>query len=365
MPPSSAQPTLSSVGEFRIIAGLARRFGHTNQAILRGIGDDAAVVRSAASERLLASTDLLTEGIHFDLAYTSFYALGYRAAVANLSDIAAMGGLPRYFLVAVAAPPFRTQSELEALYRGMMRAGRPFGIRLIGGDTSASCRDLCLCPTVLGTVEPTHVMYRSGARQGDYLYVTGTLGDSLAGFQILRRTAGKDSPGDRGSHRALKPHERHLIKRHLFPTPRIPEGRLFSTRRLATAAIDISDGLAGDLGHLTEQSGVGAELEASTIPISPALRKYAAERGLDAVEVALTGGEDYELLVAVPPRQAARLERLATQRGHTCTRIGIIRSKRFGLRLRDEHGKSRRVKSHSYQHFTMNGKDHSELWCSR
>lgn len=364
MPRSSYPATLSILGEFQIIAGLARRFGRTNRAVVRGIGDDAAVVRSTAHERLLASTDLLTEGIHFDLAYTSFYDLGYRAAVANLSDIAAMGGVPQYFLVAVAAQPFRTQSEIDALYRGLMRAGRTFRVQLIGGDTSASFRDLCLCLTVLGTVEPAHVLYRSGARQGDYLYVTGTLGDSLAGFQILRRTAGRDTPADQGPRRALKPYERHLIKRHLSPTPRIPEGRLFSTQRLASAAIDISDGLAGDLAHLTEQSGVGAELEASTIPISPSLRRYAAERGLDAVELALTGGEDYELLVTVPPRQAARLERLAGQRGLTCTRIGAIRSKRSGLRLRDLHGRSRRLGSHSYQHFTVTGNEHSELRCS-
>lgn len=316
--------------------------------MLRGIGDDAAIIRPPANHLLLLSTDLLAEGIHFDLATATFEDIGYKAAAANLSDIAAMGGVPQHLLVAVAIPGSCKSSEIERLYRGLMRACRLYGVELVGGDTSASRQGLFIGVTVTGIAEPGQALTRDGANVGDLLYVTGTLGDSLAGLNILRtRIRAKEEAGE-GQH---KRHLRYLIERHLRPTPRIEEGQLLATHHLATAAIDLSDGLAGDLAHVCEESRVGAEIEIAALPLSSACRWYAAAHHLDPIRLALTGGEDYELLFTVSPGNRVKLDRLTQRTRCRFSCIGMIRPKGFGLRVKHRNGSSRRLTTASYQHF--------------
>ncbi len=344
----------SRLDEFRLIRDLHRRFGRTGPSVLCGIGDDAAIIRPFPGHHLILTTDLLAEGVHFNLGTATFEDVGYKAAVANLSDIAAMGGIPHYVLVALALPASCTPVAVEQFYQGLMGACRSHGVQLVGGDTSSSLRGVFISLTMTGSVEPRRALTRDGAREGDLVYVTGTLGDSLAGLTLL--AAGRTSRSAGGTRRSRlllhgDRYRRALILRHLRPTPRLKEGRLLATHRLATAAIDVSDGLSGDLAHVCEQSNVGAEIEAAALPLSPACRAYAAAAGLDPVGIALRGGEDYELLFTVPPDKRTTLERRAREAGYRISRIGTIQPKQLGLRLKGRDGVSRRLRILSYRHF--------------
>ncbi len=335
----------SSLNEFALIDSLRRQHGRGNASTVRGIGDDAAVIAPPAGRHLVLTTDLLAEGIHFDLSTASLEDVGYKAAIANLSDVAAMGARPEHVLVALAIPASRTRADVLRLYKGLMTACRPYGVSLIGGDTSASSKGLFVSLTVTGTVPAGRALLRSGARVGDLIFVTGTLGDSLAGLRLLSRK------GRKAAARLTPSARRFLIARHCRPVAHCRFGQLLSRHRLATAAIDLSDGLSGDLRHICEQSSVGAEIDAAALPLSPALRTYAASTRTDPARLALQGGEDYELLFTVPPSKKSRLARLAAQPGRRLTRIGIIRPKRFGVQLRDTAGTLRLLPALSYVHF--------------
>jgi thiamine-monophosphate kinase len=226
----------------------------------------------------------------------------------------------------------------------MMAACRPHHVQLIGGDTSASGTGWFLSLTLVGTAPPRKALFRNGARIGDDLYVTGTIGDSLAGLRLLNEPPRATTLSAR--------RRKFLIGRHLRPTARIAEGQWLSSQCFATSAIDLSDGLSGDLRHICENSHVGAELDLGAIPLSPACRAYAAARKLDPVDLALTGGEDYELLFTVSPRQRRRLEQSAIEQGFSITCIGTIRNYRFGMQALTPHGTRHRLVVTSYEHFT-------------
>lgn len=338
-----------TVQEFALIRTLQRRFARQAPLLVRGIGDDAAVIAVSPGTWWHLTTDLLAEGVHFDLRTASPESVGYRAAVANLSDIAAMGAVPRYLLTSLAVPKTFTSAQIYRLYGGLMKACRPQGVRLIGGDTSASKSGLFLSITLIGTTAAGKALFRHGARVGDRIYVTGTLGDSLAGLQLL--TAGSIPSTRKASTPLSRSHRRFLVNRHLHPAARLAEGQWLSHDRLATAAIDLSDGLSGDLRHICEESGVGAELDLGRFPISTACRRYAARHRLQPVRLALTGGEDYELLFTVSPRNQSTVERRARARGYHITCIGTIRPRRFGIRMTSQDGKSQPVPMTSYEHF--------------
>ena len=341
----------SKIHEFDLIRSLHRRYGRRSPSVIQGIGDDAAVITSQADEWTVLTTDLLTEGIHFDLRTATMADIGFRAAAANLSDIAAMGATPQYLLISLAIPRTGTSRHVYQLYRGMMAACRPHHVGLIGGDTSASSSGWFLSVTLIGIVPRRKALFRSGARVGDFLYVTGTIGDSLAGLKLLN----EPSPGTKRDPWAATlsmKHRQFLIKRHLRPIARIAEGQWLSTHRLATSAIDISDGLSGDLRHICEESHVGADIDLSALPLSPACRAYVTSRKLDPVYLALTGGEDYELLFTVSPRQRQRLERTAIEKGFSLTCIGTIHPFRFGMQALSSRGQRRRLINTSYEHFT-------------
>ncbi len=335
------------IQEFPLIRQLQHRHERRSPLIRKGIGDDAAVVSIPAGDWAVLTTDLLTEGVHFDLRTASPMSVGYRAAMANLSDVAAMGATPRFLLVSIAIPPTLRATEIHALYRGLMAACDQHHVHLIGGDTSASRQGLFLSITLLGTTARGHALFRKGARVGDGIYVTGTLGDSLAGLQLLTHR--------RGSHRrgGLAEADRDfLINRHRHPTARVREGLWLNQAQLATAAIDVSDGLSGDLRHVCEESQVGAEIALATLPISPACRAYADTQKIDPGALALAGGEDYELLFTVAADDEQKLERQARARRFLVTRVGRIRPRRFGLQSVAFDGTRAPLPITSYRHFT-------------
>ena len=335
--------------EFDLIRTLQQRHRRHDPSVIRGIGDDAAIVTSGAGKWSLLTTDLLAEGIHFDLRTATMADIGFRAAVANLSDIAAMGGTPQYLLVSLAIPRTGTNSQVHQLYRGMMAACRPHRVTLIGGDTSASANGWFINITLVGRVPPRKALLRNGARAGDLLYVTGTVGDALVGLMLLN-----ESPSKKRLSRtaAISPtHRQFLIGRHLRPTARLAEGQWLSAHRFATSAIDLSDGLSGDLRHICEESHVGVALDLSALPLSPACRAYAASRKLDPAALALTGGEDYELLFTLPPRRKAEVERAATLHRFRITCIGAIRQARHGIHAIGQDRTPHPLPSSSYEHF--------------
>jgi thiamine-monophosphate kinase len=346
MASSARSQANSRIREFELIRVLKRRYGSTGSGIVRGIGDDAAVIASGRTRRYLVTTDLLAEGIHFERRTAAFTDIGFRAAAANLSDIAAMGGTPQYLLVALAMPRDATARQVEQLYEGMMAACRPHRVKLIGGDTSASKDGWFINIILIGSSDSDRILLRSGARIGDDLYVTGTLGDSRAGLEVLPRARAMAYA------RALPAaHRRFLIQRHLRPTARIREGRWLSKGRWATSAIDVSDGLSGDLRHLCTESRVGALVDVSALPISPACRQYALSVKQDPHVLALAGGEDYELLFTVPARLRRRFERASATQRLRINRVGRMTPSEEGLRMMLPDGRQRPLPSSSYEHF--------------
>ena len=345
--PSSNRRRVSDSSEFRLIQDIRQQSssGHKYSSLLKGIGDDAAIIQFIQNEHLLVSTDLLIEGIHFDLKLTSFREIGHRAIIANLSDIAAMGGIPRYVLTSVAIPPTYSLTDVRALYRGLLSCCDQNKLQLIGGDTSASKKGMFLGITILGTVESSGALPRGGAKIGDKIYVTGTLGDSYAGLKLLH------SKRNQPTHRLEKRISQFLINRHLRPTPRIDIGRWLSTHRLATAAIDLSDGLSGDLGHVCRESRVGAMIDATKIPISPQCRSFARRKHLNPISIALEGGEDYELLFTVPAQFQSQLTAIESHHGVQITSIGTIEPQKCGMRIKLANGVSHPLVPTSYEHF--------------
>lgn len=328
----------SHIGELELIQRLrqATRVPRALRgSVVAGIGDDAAILRLRPGRVLLATTDLLAEHVHFDLTCTPYRQLGYKAAMANFSDIAAMGGIPRFVLIALALTPRESPRDVEALYAGVHAACRRADVALVGGDTSASHRDLFLTVVALGEAAPREVLRRSTAHAGDHLYVTGTLGDAQAGLELLR---------------ARKRTSSYLTGRHLAPTARLHEARLLAENRLASAAIDLSDGLAGDVRHICEESRVGCLLDARKFPLSPALLTHARSLRRNPVAYALSGGEDYELLFTVPPAKVSRVEGLIRRRQLRATAIGLVTPARQGLRIIGADGSVRPLAAKGYEH---------------
>lgn len=309
-----------------------------------GIGDDAAVVRAGGDGAWVFTTDLLAEHIHFTRTTTPFLDLGYKSGAANLSDLAAMGASPRYLLIDLALPLTLSRAQVLAFYRGLSAVCRPHQVCVIGGDTSASRSDLFIAVTAIGRMDAAPAIQRSGARVGDLVYVSGTLGDSLAGLTLLQ---GADRRTTALSHSA----RRFLLARHRRPTPRIALGLALARHRLATAMLDISDGLSGDLPHLCMRSHVGVELDATAIPTSAPLQHFAALTGRSPLDLALQGGEDYELLFTASPANATAIAALSRRLGLPLTAIGRITRKHTGRRLRLATGTRRALTVTGYRHF--------------
>ncbi len=327
---------LSRVGEFGLIERI-RKAAHKGRGVRVGIGDDAAWL-DCPSRTLLVTTDLLIEGVHFDLRWISFHALGYKTLAVNLSDIAAMGGTPAYLTLSLGIPIDFKSEDIEEFYRGIESLASPSGVSLVGGDTSAAKR-FFISATLIGHCADRPVL-RSGAREEDDLYVTGTLGDSALGLDLLKKSQGRANIRNAAV--------AYLVRRHRFPSARLKAGALLARAGLAKAMIDVSDGLAQDLSHICRASRVGAEVWEDALPLSPAYRALA---GPKRSAYALAGGEDYELLFSVRPRDRNRLEKIKRRLGVPIARIGKCLPAKKGLRVIDRRGKSISAPLAGYDHF--------------
>ncbi|AJE04445.1 thiamine-phosphate kinase [Geobacter pickeringii] len=298
---------LREIGEFGLIGRIASRVT-TGPAVRIGIGDDAAATEPTPGRLILTTSDMLVEGVHFDLSFTDPYRLGRKSLAVNLSDIAAMGGEPRDFLLSLAIPPGLSVEFLDRFAEGMLSLADEHAVALVGGDTCRSPAGLVISVTLHGEQQPDSIVRRHGARPDDRLFITGTVGDSAMGLELLRR-------GER---------EGWAVERHLDPSPRVAAGRALAAAGLATAMIDVSDGVVADLGHILEQSGCGARVEAALLPRSPFFREEAGRVASSPDLLALTGGEDYELLFSVRAEREHEVAAVLRGTGTTATAIGSI-----------------------------------------
>jgi thiamine-monophosphate kinase len=297
--------------------------------VTAGIGDDCAVVKIPAGHEALVTTDFSLEGIHFRREWHSAEVIGHRCLTRGLSDIAAMGGLPLAAFVSLALPRKLPQSWVDGFYQGLLKLSGEFSVTLAGGDTAESPGGIMADIVVLGSVLKGKAVLRSGARVGDLIYVSGSLGGSTAALDLLLS----------GKRKKLRPEN---FPAHFFPSPRVEVGRILREKALASAMIDISDGLSTDLAHICEESGVGAEIEASAIPRG---RIGRAPHDVD-LNFALHGGDDYELLFT-----ASDSKRIPSAiAGVPITKIGRI-TRRKEIILREQNGKQAPLKSQGWEHF--------------
>ncbi len=332
---------VSELGEIHLVERLRALARQRDDILHIGIGDDCAVIRRPEGWVWLLTTDCLIEDIHFRLRYTSLEDLGAKAVAVNVSDVAAMGGRPRFALLTLGLSEATAVEDADALYRGVRRSCDHYGVSLVGGDTTRAPRML-LSIVLIGEQEEDSVVSRSGARPGDEIYVTGTLGDAVMGFALLEEGQTPET---------ASPDVQWLLHRHLAPQPRLRAGRRIAEAGLATAMIDISDGLATDLKRLCTASAVGAHIHLQRLPRSSPLKAVAPERGLDPLEVALTGGEDYELLFAVPPGKGAALAPALLTSGPVITHIGTITTAGEGIVVQEPDGRVRPLAEEGFNHF--------------
>jgi thiamine-monophosphate kinase len=328
-----------------------------HSSLIQGIGDDAAVFRQRAGFDTVITADMLVEGVDFrlDAGWTSARDLGHRALAVSLSDVAAMGARPRFCLLSVGVPRALWRGGFPAeFYRGVRALAAQHGVEIIGGDTSSTPERIVIDSVVLGEVRRGRALTRAGARAGDQIFVTGSLGGAAAGLRILERRAVRDGrPGSRRTPAAasstdgLTRAERGLVRRQGRPVPRVEWGALLGERRLASALIDLSDGLSSDLAHVCRESGVGARIEASLLPLDPRLQASGVGRE-EALKLALDGGEDFELLFTVSPRNASKLPREVS--GVPVTRVGEVTAERGKIRLVGE-GRARLLRPGGFEHF--------------
>jgi len=330
----------SEIGEFGFIESIKKECITSLKGVIKGIGDDCAVFGPYSGRVLLFTTDMLVEDIHFLRDKLTPYQLGWKAIAVNLSDIAAMGGRPLYILISLAIPAKTNVELIQDLYKGMKDICEHYTVNILGGDTVASPDKLIINISLIGDTKEEEVIYRSGARSGDKIYLTGNVGDSFAGLKILKNEI--SPPNSIGS---------HFIKVHNEPKPLIETGRIIATSGLASAMIDLSDGLLSDLGHICKESGVGAMLFRSKIPLSSELKLLASRTKFNPLDLALSGGEDYILLVTVHEANSKDFELLfKDKRPSPLYLIGEIREEE-GIRMVNDDGSIEEIDIRGFNHF--------------
>jgi len=292
------QTPLSELGEFGLITRLTEKIQIKNSSTLTGVGDDAAVL-SFPDKKIVVTTDLLTEGIHFNLMYVPLKHLGYKAVVVNLSDVFAMNATPRQITVSIAISSKFSLEAVEELYSGIHLACEKYGVDLIGGDTTSSLTGLTISITAIGEANDDELVYRSGAKPGDLVCVSGDLGGAYMGLQLLEREneVFKVNPNQQPQFAGYD----YILERQLKPEARADIKELLKTLDIkATSMIDISDGLSSEVLHLCKASKVGCNIYEEKIPLDKQTKDFAEELSINPLVAALNGGEDYELLFTVP-----------------------------------------------------------------
>jgi thiamine-monophosphate kinase len=311
---ASLAPAVSDLSERELIARVRARLPPPPPSIVVGIGDDGAVVEPERNRLEVLSVDALVEHVHFDRRFTPPAAIGHRALAVNLSDLAAMGASPRLALLSLVLPPELPLTDFDGIVAGLCDLAQDARVHLIGGNLARSPGPMMIDVTVVGTVKRRGVLTRAGASAGDELYVSGPIGAAAAGLRMLQASvAGSTSDAI----------DERLAAAYQFPMPRIRLGVLLGRNRAASACMDLSDGLADAVHTVTAASGVGATVEADALPIDAAARHWFERSGVDPVETALSGGDDYELLVAVHPRHRRRFEAAVRPAGTALTRVGV------------------------------------------
>ncbi len=332
---------LKELGEEKIVRELEKRFKARHPRVLKAIGDDTSVTVQKGGMVLLATTDTLIEDTHFRASLTTPYLLGRKSLAISLSDIAAMGGEPLFFLVSVGLPATLEKKFLDGLYKGISECAKDHGAALVGGNTSRA-GEITVSTTVFGEMRAEEVVYRDGAKNGDVVWVTGTPGDSALGLALLKKEGMA----------ALKGPFRKAVMRHLAPEPRMKAGRIIASKKLATSMIDVSDGVLLDLKRVLTESRAGAVVDLPALPASVEMKnhlrlsKQAASYGM-----ALGGGEDYELLFTAPEKNSKKITELSKKLKLRMTPIGRIVEAKKGLRVVNEHGLEVKVKNAGYEHF--------------
>jgi thiamine-monophosphate kinase len=325
---------ISQIGEFGLIDLIKKKVSAKDRRVLVNLGDDTAVLKSSPGRFLIFTTDTFVERVHFDLRYFNFEEVGWKAMAANLSDVAAMGGLPTYALVTVGLPKSMQSEDVLSIYKGASQIARKHECRIVGGDTTLVPKDLFISIALLGEVEKRFLVTRSGAKRGDLICVTGRLGEAQASLEYLRKYGRK---------------QLSLVKKHLKPQPRINQSRTLVENLKINSMIDISDGLCSELLHISEESRLGALIFEQDIPISPKCRKLAPLLGGSPLSWALSSGEEYELLFTVDKKDVAKLKEL--KRRVNFSNIGQMVDRRRGIKMVGKSGKKKELGQMGFTHF--------------
>jgi thiamine-monophosphate kinase len=344
---SSTQPLtpVSEIGEFGLIEKLRRIIPAIHDTTLKGVGDDAAVLKYPSGQRVVVSTDAYVEGVHFDLVYTPLLHLGYKCIAGSISDICAMNATPGQVTISLALSSKFTVEAVEELYKGMAAACESYNIDLVGGDTTSSRSGLVINVTAIGYAEEDKIVYRSGAREGDLICVTGDLGGAYIGLQLLEREKRvfTESPGMQPD---LAGNE-YVLQRQLRPEARKDIIELFeSLDIIPTSMIDISDGLASETLHLCTQSGTGCRLFEEKIPLDQQTYDTALKFNIDPTLCALSGGEDYELLFTIHAKDYPKVQNLPD-----FTVIGVMEEKALGSNLVTRAGAMHALQAQGWKQF--------------
>ncbi len=338
---------LQQLGEFGLIKHLTKDFELVNPSSIKGVGDDAAVL-DFSSKKTIVSTDLLVEGVHFDLSYMPLKHLGYKSVIVNLSDIYAMNAIATQITVSIAVSNRFPLEALEEFYAGVALACNIYGVDLVGGDTTSSTKGMLICVTALGAASGEELAMRSGTKENDLLVVTGDLGGAYLGLQVLEREKEvfKVDPNNQPD---LEPYS-YIVERQLKPEARKDIVELLEKLDVhPTSMIDISDGLSSEILHLCEQSGVGCNLYEDKIPLDPTVISTSEEFKMDSTMIALSGGEDYELLFTIDQKEFPKIKG-----NPNLTVIGHMTHRNEGAHLISRNGSKIPLTAQGWNSFTGN-----------
>lgn len=339
---------LGDIGEFGLIDRIRTRQREYDEDVVVGIGDDCAVLRRGNILEVI-TTDCLVEGTHYQPGWLSMEDVGFKSMAVNVSDVAAMGALPRHAVITLFIPDGVTPEDIDNLYEGLEACAAEAGVGLVGGDIVKIAGPFAVSITLSGTCERDDLVLRSGAREGDIIVVTGALGDAAAGMEYIRTGRLPESPAAARS-----------VARFRRPMARHKESRIIVERLQPTSMIDVSDGLVSDLWHILEMSNAGVSLSGESIPVGGGVLELAGGDVAAALAIAIRGGEDYELLLTVSEKHAERLGEVAEEIGLDLTAIGKIASKKTGFVLAAD-GVETEVERGGFDHFRSPAEESKEV----